>query len=33
MKDLKQYYCEVTQEEANEAKELLVKAGGRNLGR
>lgn len=27
MKDLKQYYCEVTQEEATEAKELLVKAG------
>jgi len=27
MKDLKQYYCEVTQDEANEAKELLVKAG------
>jgi len=27
MKDLKQYYCEVTQEEANEARDLLVKAG------
>jgi len=26
MKDLKQYYCKVTQEEANEARELLIKA-------